>query len=105
MITSTQYIVSVVICVNLYVFLVGQLSEVVHTTFDCLIHYRILHNFRRICSASFTFANAVVDTYSTRDRKHQCFGLMNRLNTSTNIIVELLLSFAFHELNFCNCAG
>ena len=38
------------------------------------------------CSASFMFANAVVDSCSTCIRK-RIFSLMSRLNTSTNIIV------------------
>ena len=38
-------------------------------------------------SASFMFANAVVDSCSTCIRK-SIFSLMSRLNTSTNIIVQ-----------------
>ena len=47
--------------------------------------FRILHNLHMRCSASFMFANAVVDSNccSTCIRKNM-FSLMSRLNTSTN---------------------
>ena len=50
--------------------------------------FRILHNLHSImrCSASFMFANAVVDSYSTCIRK-SIFSLMSRLKTSTNVCV------------------
>ena len=48
--------------------------------------FRILHNLHMRCSASFMFANAVVDNCSTCIRK-SIFSLMSMLNTSTNIII------------------
>ena len=43
------------------------------------------------CSASFMFANAVVDNCTTRVRK--CiFSLLGRLTTSTNVIVQSALN-------------
>ena len=53
--------------------------------------FRILHNLHMRCSASFMFANAVVDSCSTCIRK-SIFSLMSRLNTSTNIIVQSTLN-------------
>ena len=53
--------------------------------------YRILHNLPMRCSASFMFANAVVDNCTTRVRK--CiFSLLGRLTTSTNVIVQSALN-------------
>ena len=53
--------------------------------------YRILHNLPIRCSASFMFANAVVDNYTMRVRK--CiFSLLGRLTTLTNVIVQSALN-------------
>ena len=53
--------------------------------------FRMLHNLHMRCSASFMFANALVDSCSTCIRK--CiFSLMSRLNTSTNVIVQSTLN-------------
>ena len=43
------------------------------------------------CSASSMFANAVIDSCSTCIRK-SIYNLMNRLNTSTNEIVQSTLN-------------
>ena len=53
--------------------------------------YRILHNLPMRCSASFLFANAVVDNCTTRVRKY-IFSLLGRLTTSTNVIVQSALN-------------
>ena len=53
--------------------------------------FRILHNLNMRCSASFTFANAVLDNCSTCIRKSIC-SLMCRLNTSINVIVQSTLN-------------
>ena len=52
--------------------------------------FRILHNLHMRCSASFMFANAVVDSCSTCIRK-SIFSLMSLLNMSTNVIVQSTL--------------
>ena len=53
--------------------------------------FRILHNLHMRCSASFMFANALVDSCSMCIRK-SIFSLMSRLNTSTNVIVQSTLN-------------
>ena len=53
--------------------------------------FRFLHNLHMRCSASFMFANVVVDSCSTCIMK-SIFSLMSRLNTSTNIMCRVLLT-------------
>ena len=48
--------------------------------------FRILHSLHIRFSASFMFANAVVDSCSTCIRK-RIFSLMIRLNSSTNVVL------------------
>ena len=51
------------------------------------------------CSASFMFANAVVDNCTTRVRK--CiFSLLGRLTTSTNVIVQSALNSGVYIYHF-----
>ena len=44
------------------------------------------------CSASFMFANADVENFTTRVRKCIFFSLLRRLTTSTNVIVQSALN-------------
>ena len=52
--------------------------------------FRILHNLSMRCSASFMFATVVVGSCKTRIRK--CiYSLINRMSTSTNLIIQCTL--------------
>ena len=53
--------------------------------------FRIIRNLHMRCSATFMFANAVVDSCSTCISK-SLLSLMSRLNTSTNVIVRSTLN-------------
>ena len=53
-----------------------------------------------ICSASFMFANAVVDSCSTCIRK-SIFSLMSRLDTSTNVIVYIIIIIVIVYSDVC----
>ena len=56
-------------------------------------------------SASFMFANAVVDNCTTRVRKCM-FGLLGRLTTSTNVIVQSSLNNdVYIPIQHCNKNG
>ena len=55
------------------------------------------------CSASFLFANAVVDNCTTRVRKCM-FSLLDRLTTSTNVIMQSALNSDV-PLQHCNKDG
>ena len=68
-------------------------SSIRHFNVSSQYAYRLLHNLPMRCrpSASFMFANAVIDNCTMRVRK--CIvSLLGRLTTSTNVIVQSALN-------------
>ena len=85
---------SSVYCSNLYLRALSvkyRKTSIRHLIVSYNNAYRILHNLPMMCSASFMFANLVVDNCTTRVR--QCmFSLLGRITTSTNVVVQSALN-------------